>query len=201
MTWSILHSASQVLALAGLCSVFISTLMLWKRVRTRMRNYYSQSGQTASAYGENQGSSRTHMTGRATRHWVVILPLMTGLSLLGNMWLMWREFHPNPQAATYEYSDVRFLSQIDQVGYSWWMEKSDGPFRADFCHDYNLPALNAQPGEVLKRLRYRDMGSCWSIRDSDLGFWFYRDRANWTIGTDITMDFNTALRGIKDVKR
>jgi len=126
---------------------------------------------------------------------------MTGLSFMGNAWLMWREFHPDPQAPTVEYSDVRFLSQIDQVGYSWWMEKSDGPFRADFCHDYDLPALNAHPGEVLKRLRYRDMGSCWSIKDSDLGLWFYRDSEYWTVPTDIRTDLQTALRGITDVKR
>src|SRR5882724_5269177 len=105
MILSTLHSASQVLALAGLLSVFITTLMLWKRVRTRMRNYYSQSGPMSSAYGGSQGSNRTRMTDRATRHWLVLLPIMTGLSLMGNMWLMWREFHPNPQAAIYEYSD------------------------------------------------------------------------------------------------
>jgi len=197
MIYSILHSALQVWALAGLLSVFIATLILWKRVRTRMRNYYSQSVRTASAFGERPDSSHTRMIDRATRNWMVILPLMTGLSLMGNMWLMWREFHPNPLAPTVEYSDVRFLQQVDSNGYSWWMEKADGPFRADFCHDYDMPSLNAQPGEVLRRFRYKDMGNCWSIKDKDLGFWFYRDSKHWTIPTDVKADFKTALKEIK----
>jgi len=121
---------------------------------------------------------------------------MTGLSFAGNAWLMWREFHPDPQAPTVEYSDVRFLSQIDQVGYSWWMEKSDGPFRADFCHDYDVPSLNFQPGEMAWRFNFKDMGNCWSIKDGDVRF--YRDKkTRWTIPTDVNTDLKTALMEIK----
>jgi len=196
MIWSTLHSASQVLALAGLFSVFIATLMLWKRVRTRMRNYYSRSARTASVFGGNRDSSHTRMIDRATRNWLVLLPIMTGLSLMGNMWLLYREFHPDPQAPTVEYSDVRFLQQLDSNGYSWWMEKADGPFRADFCHDFDVPSLNYQPGEVAWRFKFKDMGSCWSIKDGDVRF--YRDtKTRWTIPTDVNTDLKTALKEIK----
>lgn len=191
MIYSILHSALQVWALVGLLSVFITTLMLWRRVRTKMRNYYSQSGQTASAYGENQGSSRTRMT----RHWLIILPLMTGLSLMGNMWLIWREFHPHYAPLETKYADVWMLEKLDTQGYSWWAEKADGPFRIDFCRDYDVPSLNFQPGEVAWRFWFRDTGSCWSIKDGDVRF--YRDKKRWTVPSDVSMDYKSVLKGIK----
>lgn len=105
---------------------------------------------------------------------------------------IWVELKEKP---VYTYYDVRFVQKI--TPYSWWMEKATGGFRADFCNDYNVPELNPQPGEILRKLRYRDMGGCWSIRDQDLGFWFYRDDNHWTVDTDLSTDLETALRGIK----
>lgn len=199
MIFSILHSVSQVLALAGLLSVFITTLMLWRRVRTSMKNYYEQSRLIASRSGE-KSSPRSGSTHTIERHWPVILVVMCGLSLAGNAWLMWKEYHPEYPPLPTQYSDVRFLQRLDIQGYSWWMEKADGSFRADFCHDFDVPALNFQPGEVAWRFWFKDTGSCWSIKDGDIRF--YRDKKDrWTIPTDVKVNLGIVLKGIKNEQR
>jgi len=136
------------------------------------------------------------MIERINRHWPVVLVVMTGMSLSGNAWLMWKEYHPKYAALPTQYTDVRFLEKLDILGYSWWMEKADGPFRADFCHDYDVPALNFQSGEVAWRFAFKDTGSCWSIKDGDIRF--YRDKSKWTIPTNVHTDYKTVLKEIKE---
>ncbi len=128
-------------------------------------------------------------------NWPIILVVLAAIPLAGMSWLMWREYHPTYPSLATEYSNVRFLEKLDIQGYSWWLEKTDGPFRADFCHDYPVPELNFQPGEVAWRFNFKDTGSCWSIRDGDVRL--YRDKARWTIPTDIHKDYKTVLKEIK----
>jgi len=106
----------------------------------------------------------------------------------------------------FHYENVRFIKPIRGTdGYGWKIELDDGkgPLRADFCHDYNFPALNTQPGEVARTLDYEDVGACWSIRDRGLGPRMYRDKGDdaWTITTDVSRDFHTVLKEIKDGER
>ena len=67
------------------------------------------------------------------------------------------------------------------IGEGWQMVKADGPFVADWCRDYDVSSLNPTPGEVLAKIRYIDMGNCWSVKREDLGFWWKRDPNGWTI--------------------
>ena len=197
MILSILHSVSQVWLLAGLLLAFLGTLALAINVYTKQRNYSRQSKLIASLSAAKGSSGLTPTIDWTMRRWPIIIVALTGLSLIGNAFLIWRDWHPNPAAPVYEYHDVRFLKQLDPSGYSWWIERPDGALRIDFCHDYNVPALNTQPGEVLWKFRYKDLG-CASIKDDDLGLWFYRDKyTRWTIPTDVHKDYKTAMREIK----
>jgi hypothetical protein len=65
--------------------------------------------------------------------------------------------------------------------YTWKLGKKDGPFVANFCQDYDLTAYNPTPGLLMKKLRYKDMGTCWSIERKDLGIWWQRDSNNRVI--------------------
>lgn len=73
----------------------------------------------------------------------------------------------------YEYHDVKVIGVIDH--YTWNLAKSDGPFQARFCHDYDMSKITPIPGNVMWKLRYEDYGDCISIRRDDLGFWWMRD--------------------------
>lgn len=59
--------------------------------------------------------------------------------------------------------------------YTWRLRKSDGEFTARFCHDYDLSAFDPAPGLMLRKLRYEDLGECWSVKRADCGFWWLRD--------------------------
>lgn len=190
MTYLSLHSASQFLLLAATLAAFSIVLRTWRMLRKKRTSLPERSVQTASALGEKPVSRRIRTT--LVDNFPLILLIITGASVTGTLW----QIHSYYSAPVFEYHDVRFISPTDSTGYSWWMEKSDGPFRADFCRDYDVPSLHAQPGEVLSKLRYKDMG-CWSIKDKDLGFWFYRDKSHWTIPTDVSQDLQTALKEIK----
>jgi hypothetical protein len=140
------------------------------------------------------------MIDRAAQYWPIILIALTSVSLGANGWLMWQEYHPHYAPLMTQYSDVRFLDKLDIQGYSWWVEKADGPFRVDFCHDFDVPALNFQAGEVAWRFWFKDTGSCWSIKDGDIRF--YRDvRTRWTIPTDVNVAYNRVLKEIHSEQR
>lgn len=62
--------------------------------------------------------------------------------------------------------------------YTWKLQKNDGPFVATFCPDYDLTAFNPMPGLLMRKIRYKDMGACWSIERKDLGIWWLRDANN-----------------------
>ncbi len=155
-----------------------------------MRDSYSRSVRMSSHFGENSDSRRTHTTDRG--HWPAALVILAAIPLTGMSFLMWREYHPHYPPLPTEYGDVRLLEKLDIQGYSWRAEKADGPFRVDFCHDYPVPALNFQPGEVAWRFWFKDTGSCWSIRDGDIRF--YRDpKTFWTIATDVRDSYESAM--------
>lgn len=193
MIWSIFHSASQVLLLAGLLSVFFTTLIVWLSLRRHMRDEWkrlkedwSYEEQIALASGKPLGSPHTP---NMIKHWPLILVAVSALPLGTFLY----QLHEEYSAPTIEYTDVRFLERIEP--YSWWMEKANGPFRVDFCRDFDVPALNFQPGEVAWRFKFKDMGNCWSIKDGDVRF--YRDKQHWTVETDVKTDLATVLKEIK----
>jgi len=59
--------------------------------------------------------------------------------------------------------------------YTWRLRKADGDFTARFCHDYDLRAFDPEPGLIMWKLRFEDLGECWSVKRADLGFWWVRD--------------------------
>ena len=200
MTGSILHSASQVWLLVGLLSAFVGTLLLGMTVWKRQRTLSNMSKPTLPPFDEPtnrpSGNTPTHWTRRPANDLLMVLIVLSALPLGGMSWLMWRDYHPKYPPLPTQYGDVRFLEKLDIMGYSWKAEKADGPFRIDFCHDYDVPALNFQPGEVAWRFWFKDTGNCWSIKEGDVRF--YRDKKTfWTIPTDIHTDYKTALREIK----
>lgn len=200
MILSILHSASQVVLLGGLLSASVGTLLLGMTVWRRQKKNSNMSKPTARPFGaassRPSGTTPIHWTSQISDHWPLVLIVLSMIPLSGMSWLMWREYHPKYQPIQVEYSDVRLLEKLDILGYSWWAEKADGPFRIDFCHDYDVPALNFQPGEVAWRFAFKDTGSCWSIKDGDVRF--YRDKhTRWTIPTNVNKDYKTVLKEIK----
>src|SRR5882724_11187651 len=110
MIWSTLHSVSQVLLLAGLLSVFITTLMLWRRVRKRMKSYYSRSVPISSVFDGSPGSHHIHTIKRISDNWPMVLVVLTGCSLGMNVYQMRREFH---RQQFVEMHDVRVLDRKD----------------------------------------------------------------------------------------
>lgn len=78
-----------------------------------------------------------------------------------------------PSPPVYEYHNVKVVQVIDT--YTWRLAKADGEFVAPFCRDYDLKFYQPAPGVVLNKFRYQDLGQCWSVRRSDLGFWWKRD--------------------------
>lgn len=122
-----------------------------------------------------------------------------GIILLLALGSMWAELKEHPVFTEY---DIRFREVVpNTAGYAWWVEDANGPRKIEFCTDYNVPALNPQPGEVLWKFRYRDMGGCDSIKEDGLGIWFYRDKTRWTVETDLHKDFKSVIREIKDEQR
>jgi len=172
---------------------FSDGLKALKRKRGTMAS--SETGSSASWPYEVLFLSQRLLHGSPLPKIMVSMYLM--ISLFG--FFASRVVHPR-----YEYENVRFIRPIDGTGgYAWRIELDDGkgPFRVDFCSDYNVPALNTQPGEVARFLTYEDFGTCWSIKDKGLGTRMYRDENDWTIPTDVRRDFHSVLKEINDGKR
>lgn len=83
-----------------------------------------------------------------------------------------------PRPPVYEYTlEKDGCCKVVQLAdlYTWKLHKADGDFTARFCHDYDLRAYDPAPGLMLRKLRYEDLGECWSVKRQDLGFWWLRD--------------------------
>lgn len=83
-----------------------------------------------------------------------------------------------PTPPVYEYTlEKDGCCKVVQLAdlYTWRLKKTDGEFTARFCHDYDLRAYDPEPGLIMRKLRYEDLGECWSIKRADLGFWWLRD--------------------------
>lgn len=93
-----------------------------------------------------------------------------------------------PKPPVYEYTLEKDgcckVVQLDDL-YTWKLHKADGDFMARFCHDYDLRAYDPAPGLILRKLRYEDLGECWSVRRKDLGFWWLRDEHNRVVAENI----------------
>lgn len=96
--------------------------------------------------------------------WAFIALVFAALSYA--MWEMAK------QGPIYEYENVKILKKHDLFHYR--MAKADGEFEAEFCKDYEPELIE---GCVLDRLRYEDRRNCWSVRATDLGYW-YRHNAS-----------------------
>lgn len=79
----------------------------------------------------------------------------------------------------YEYGEKeRMVVLSTAVGgdpFTWYMQKNDGDFKAPWCRDYDVPSLGGAPGYHVRKIRYEDRGTCWSIARADLGIWWLRD--------------------------
>lgn len=172
MIWSILHSVLQVWLLAGLLSVFITTLMLWRRVRRRMKSYYSPSAPILSVFDGSPASHHIHTIDRISHYWPMILVVLTGLSFGLNIWLMQREFS---RQNFVELKNIRVLNRMDSFLFRMDSEDPDThqrhPFMIRFCPDYE-PTREMQAGVTLTLLKYErhDFDGCASIGKRSLGY-------------------------------
>ena len=179
MIWSILHSASQVWLLAGLLSAFVGTSLLGMTVWRRQRIYSNMSRLIAPPSGDpsnrRSGSTNTHVISRIANHWPLLLVACTGLSLSGNVWLIWREFH---RQSFVEMHDVRVLDRKD--GYVFQMDVADPDtqerrtFMIRFCPDYK-PTEEMQAGTSLLYLKFERHDFCEEIAPDNLGYALRRD--------------------------
>lgn len=174
MTFSTLHSVSAVLQSAGLLSVFLALLMLWIKLRKLNRENLPGYAPILATSGDSSAFHRTPI--QATERLLIVLVIISGIAFIvgtGNFVL------ESYYSRVYEYHNVKLMKVVDD--HTWILRKSDGAFRAEFCNDYDVSQLNPTPGEVLNKIRYIDMGTCWSVKRADLGFWWKRDANGWTI--------------------
>jgi hypothetical protein len=178
MTYSILHSVSQVLVLAGLLSAFFTTLIVWLKLRKHMRDEWGRSRLTSSASGERQDSLHTPTT--LTSHWPVILiatsAFLTGL-YIGNLRGEFRHQQFD------EMQDVTIIQRTDPYTFKMQVDDPDThkprEFGVRFCPDYE-PTHEFQPGVKLSYLKFQrhDFDNCWEIAPENLGYSLWRDNAN-----------------------
>lgn len=176
MIYSILHSVSQVLVLAGLLSVFSTTLIVWLKLRKHMRSEWARLRQTASASGEKQDSNDTR--NRFAQNLPLVLVAATGLCLSAYLGDLYGEFHRQKFVTM---ADVHILGKTDDYIFRMDVEDPDThqriPFMIRFCPDYE-PTHEMQPGTVLALLKYerRDLDNCSEIARNELGYTFRRDQ-------------------------
>ncbi len=186
---------SSLLVLAGLfalkSSVPLAVSLVSKLRQEHMRNFGSGSWSSLPLLDSYPDRLRLVSSYR--------INVIAGLILVLALGSIWADIVEHPIG---NYWDVRFIEPTpDSNGYSWKVEDADGTRRIDFCNDYNVPALNIQPGEVARRIRFRYMGACDSIKEDGLRIWFYRDKADWTVETNLSRQFNQVIKEIKDAER
>lgn len=72
-----------------------------------------------------------------------------------------------------EKHNVRVIQKVGEN--AWSMSDDQGPFLYTACNDFpNETVIWA--GYVAKKARWQEFGKCKSIRRSDLGFWWLRDK-------------------------
>ena len=148
--------------------------MLWIKLRKLNAKNLQDSRPTSVIYGEP--SVFHHSPIRGAERILMCLVIVAGLTfIVGTGNTIMESYYDR----VYEYHNVKLVKVINE--HSWLLVKADGPFRADFCNDYDVSSLNPTPGEVLAKIRYIDMGNCWSVKREDLGFWWKRDPNGWTI--------------------